>query len=159
MPGPIPMVMGPNGPMPMPSPEQIAAMQRQLAMDAEKAGMTVPQFIGELRHRSLGIKTPANSRQSISGSKLPSRCKHACSRCSNSSSSSKEGDPKLFLRAVLRVNLSPNISTHTAILIPILTLTRILISTKLCVASRSVLCRARPTRLPSRWLSSCAARI
>jgi translocation protein SEC62 len=32
----------------MPSPEQIAAMQRQLAIDAEKMGMTVPQFIGEL---------------------------------------------------------------------------------------------------------------
>jgi hypothetical protein len=30
----------------MPSPEQIAAMQRQLAIDAEKMGMTVPQFIG-----------------------------------------------------------------------------------------------------------------
>lgn len=32
--------------MMMPSPEQIAAMQRQLAIDAEKAGMSVPEFIG-----------------------------------------------------------------------------------------------------------------
>lgn len=29
------------------NPEQIAAMQRQIALDAEKMGMTVPQFIGE----------------------------------------------------------------------------------------------------------------
>ncbi|SPQ25198.1 312893e7-7009-48da-a9e4-2877f1827414 [Thermothielavioides terrestris] len=36
----------------MPSPEQIAAMQRQLAIDAEKMGMTVPQFIEHIkRHR------------------------------------------------------------------------------------------------------------
>lgn len=39
--GPMP------GQMPRPSPEQIAAMQRQLAIDAQKAGMTVPQFLGE----------------------------------------------------------------------------------------------------------------
>ena len=33
----------------MPSPEQIAAMQRQLAIDAEKMGLSVPEFIGESR--------------------------------------------------------------------------------------------------------------
>ncbi|KAL2135745.1 hypothetical protein VTI74DRAFT_7115 [Chaetomium olivicolor] len=38
--------------MPMPSPEQIAAMQRQLAIDAEKMGMTVPQFIEHLKRQA-----------------------------------------------------------------------------------------------------------
>ncbi|KAL2024545.1 hypothetical protein VTK56DRAFT_7588 [Thermocarpiscus australiensis] len=43
----------PNGQMPMmPSPEQIAAMQRQLALDAQKAGMTVPQFIEHLKKQA-----------------------------------------------------------------------------------------------------------
>lgn len=42
------------GQMPgMPSPEQIAAMQRQLAIDAEKAGMTVPQFIEHLKRQAM----------------------------------------------------------------------------------------------------------
>ncbi|KAK4100328.1 translocation protein [Parathielavia hyrcaniae] len=36
----------------MPSPEQIAAMQRQLAIDAEKMGMTVPQFIEHLKRQA-----------------------------------------------------------------------------------------------------------
>jgi len=36
-----------------PSPEQIAQMQRQLAEDAQKAGMTVPQFIEKLREQQL----------------------------------------------------------------------------------------------------------
>lgn len=37
----------------MPSPEQIAAMQRQIAIDAEKAGMTVPQFIEHLKRQAM----------------------------------------------------------------------------------------------------------
>lgn len=37
----------------MPTPEQIAAMQRQLAMDAEKAGMTVPQFIEHIKAQQI----------------------------------------------------------------------------------------------------------
>ncbi|KAK5660486.1 hypothetical protein OQA88_13034 [Cercophora sp. LCS_1] len=37
----------------MPSPEQIAAMQRQLAIDAEKAGMSVPQFIEHLKRQAM----------------------------------------------------------------------------------------------------------
>ncbi len=43
-----------RGQMPgnMPSPEQIAAMQRQLAIDAQKAGMTVPQFIQHLQQKA-----------------------------------------------------------------------------------------------------------
>ncbi|KAJ9138870.1 Translocation protein SEC62 [Pleurostoma richardsiae] len=36
----------------MPTPEQIAAMQRQLAIDAQKAGMTVPQFIEHLKKQA-----------------------------------------------------------------------------------------------------------
>ena len=50
---PLPTMQG--GPMPgqMPSPEQIAAMQRQIAIDAEKAGMTVPQFIEHLKRQAM----------------------------------------------------------------------------------------------------------
>ena len=50
--GPPPMPMGPPGPgqqRMQPSPEQIAAMQRQLAIDAQKAGMSVPEFIQKLK--------------------------------------------------------------------------------------------------------------
>lgn len=36
-----------------PTPEQIAAMQRQLAIDAEKHGMTVPQFVEKLREQAM----------------------------------------------------------------------------------------------------------
>ena len=49
-PQPGQMPMPPPGQMP--SPEQIAAMQRQLAIDAEKAGMTVPQFIEQLKRKA-----------------------------------------------------------------------------------------------------------
>ncbi|KAK3293987.1 translocation protein Sec62-domain-containing protein [Chaetomium fimeti] len=43
-----------GGQMPpmMPSPEQIAHMQRQLAIDAEKMGVTVPQFIEHLKRQA-----------------------------------------------------------------------------------------------------------
>lgn len=46
-------MQGPPQPGQMPSPEQIAAMQRQLAIDAEKAGMTVPEFINHLRQQAM----------------------------------------------------------------------------------------------------------
>lgn len=36
-----------------PSPEQIAMMQRQLAIDAEKNGMTVPEFIERLKAQAM----------------------------------------------------------------------------------------------------------
>ncbi|KKA31133.1 hypothetical protein TD95_000595 [Thielaviopsis punctulata] len=53
-PGPMP---GMPMPMPMPgqqpSPEQIAMMQRQLAMEAEKHGMTVPQFVEQLKRQAF----------------------------------------------------------------------------------------------------------
>ena len=44
------MPMPPPGQMP--SPEQIAAIQRQLAIDAEKHGMTVPQFVEHLKKQA-----------------------------------------------------------------------------------------------------------
>ncbi|KAK3353606.1 translocation protein Sec62-domain-containing protein [Lasiosphaeria hispida] len=46
-------MQGPPQPGQMPSPEQIAHMQRQLAADAEKAGMTVPQFIEQLKKQAM----------------------------------------------------------------------------------------------------------
>jgi translocation protein SEC62 len=36
-----------------PTPEQIQAVQRQLAIDAEKHGMTVPQFVEQLKKQAL----------------------------------------------------------------------------------------------------------
>ncbi|KAF3360108.1 hypothetical protein VdG1_01798 [Verticillium dahliae VDG1] len=51
MPGPPPPGQGiPLQPGQMPSPEQIQAMRRQLEADAQKAGMTVPEF--ELKPRT-----------------------------------------------------------------------------------------------------------
>ncbi|RMJ14090.1 hypothetical protein CDV36_006227 [Fusarium kuroshium] len=47
-PGQIPMPM----PGQRPTPEQIQAMQRQLAIDAEKAGMTVPEFIEHIKRQA-----------------------------------------------------------------------------------------------------------
>ncbi|KAK3687291.1 translocation protein Sec62-domain-containing protein [Podospora appendiculata] len=44
---------GPPQPGQMPSPEQIAEMQRRLAIDAERAGMTVPQFIEQLKRQAM----------------------------------------------------------------------------------------------------------
>lgn len=43
----------PMQPGQMPSPEQIAEMQRRIAADAEKAGMTVPQFIEHLKRQAM----------------------------------------------------------------------------------------------------------
>ena len=42
---------GMPGPGQQPTPAQIQAMQRQLAIDAEKNGMTVPQFIEFLKKK------------------------------------------------------------------------------------------------------------
>jgi translocation protein SEC62 len=36
-----------------PTPEQIAEMQRRIAADAEKAGMTVPEFIAKLKQQAI----------------------------------------------------------------------------------------------------------
>ncbi|KAK4246556.1 hypothetical protein C7999DRAFT_15340 [Corynascus novoguineensis] len=51
----------------MPSPEQIAAMQRQLASDAEKMGMTVPQFIAEHLKRQAQERMQAQQQQAQQG--------------------------------------------------------------------------------------------
>lgn len=37
----------------MPSPQQIAAMQQQLAAEAQKHGMTVPQFVEQLKKQRM----------------------------------------------------------------------------------------------------------
>ncbi|KAI1377770.1 translocation protein [Hypoxylon crocopeplum] len=50
-PGAIPVPMGPGGQMP--SPQQIAAMQQQLAAEAQKHGMTVQQFVEHLKAQRL----------------------------------------------------------------------------------------------------------
>ncbi|KAN0104455.1 translocation protein [Hyaloscypha variabilis] len=39
-----------------PTPEQIAAMQRQLAIDAQKNGMTVPEFVAKLKQQQAAIQ-------------------------------------------------------------------------------------------------------
>ncbi|KAL5406213.1 hypothetical protein PMIN03_007962 [Paraphaeosphaeria minitans] len=47
------MPMGPPQPGQQPTPEQIAHMQRQLAIEAEKAGMTVPEYINRLKQQAM----------------------------------------------------------------------------------------------------------
>lgn len=46
---------GPPPPQPgqQPSPEQIQQMQRQLAAEAQKQGLTVPQFVEKLKQQAL----------------------------------------------------------------------------------------------------------
>ncbi|KAF2713305.1 translocation protein [Pleomassaria siparia CBS 279.74] len=51
--GPSPGPPGPPQPGQQPTPEQIAAMQRQLAAEAEKHGMTVPQYIEQLKAQAM----------------------------------------------------------------------------------------------------------
>lgn len=46
-----------------PSPEQIQQMQRQLATDAEKAGMTVPQFIEKLKAEAIAKQQAAHQQR------------------------------------------------------------------------------------------------
>lgn len=46
-----------------PTPEQIAAMQRQLAIDAEKNGMTVPQFVERLKAQAMAQQQQAMAQQ------------------------------------------------------------------------------------------------
>lgn len=45
--------------MPQISPEQLAMMQRQLAADAQKAGMTVPQFIEHIKEQQQKARMAA----------------------------------------------------------------------------------------------------
>lgn len=39
-----------------PTPDQIAAMQRQLAIDAQKNGMTVPEFVAKLKQQQMAMQ-------------------------------------------------------------------------------------------------------
>jgi translocation protein SEC62 len=41
------------GPGQQPSPEQIQAMQRQIAADAEKHGLSVPEYIAKLKEQAM----------------------------------------------------------------------------------------------------------
>jgi translocation protein SEC62 len=47
------------GPGQMPTPQQIAEMQRKLAADAQKAGMTVPQFIEFIKKKQAEAQAQA----------------------------------------------------------------------------------------------------
>lgn len=47
------MSQGPPQPGQQPTPEQIAMMQRQLAAEAEKNGMTVPEYINKLKQQAM----------------------------------------------------------------------------------------------------------
>lgn len=48
-----PMMVGPNGQNIRPSPEQIRMLQQKLAEDAQKAGMTVPEFVEQLKKNAM----------------------------------------------------------------------------------------------------------
>jgi translocation protein SEC62 len=63
-----PQVQGPQmrlQPGQQPTPEQIAAMQRQLALDAQKAGMTVPQFVEKLKAQAIAQQQAAQQQQAM----------------------------------------------------------------------------------------------
>ncbi|KAI1806180.1 translocation protein [Daldinia bambusicola] len=60
-PGAIPIPMGPGGQMP--TPQQIAAMQQQLAAEAQKHGMTVPQFVEHIKAQRLAQIQAAQRQQ------------------------------------------------------------------------------------------------
>lgn len=50
-----------------PTPEQIAAMQRQIAIDAEKNGMTVPEFIAKLKEQAHAQQMAAQQQAAQGG--------------------------------------------------------------------------------------------
>ncbi|KAI8963844.1 translocation protein [Daldinia sp. FL1419] len=60
-PGAIPIQMGPGGQMP--TPQQIAAMQQQLAAEAQKHGMTVPQFVEHIKAQRIAQIQAAQRQQ------------------------------------------------------------------------------------------------
>lgn len=62
--------MGPNG-MPMPTPQQIQAMQAQLAAEAQKHGMTVPQFIEQIKAQRMAQIQQMQQRQAAQGGAPP----------------------------------------------------------------------------------------
>ncbi|TLD30678.1 hypothetical protein PspLS_02725 [Pyricularia sp. CBS 133598] len=50
-----------------PTPEQIAAMQRQIAADAERAGMTVPEFIEHIKKQQMEMMRQQQQQQQQQG--------------------------------------------------------------------------------------------
>jgi translocation protein SEC62 len=60
---------GPTGPQirlqpgQQPTPEQIQQMQRQLAADAQKAGMSVPQYVERLKAQAIAQQQAAQQQQ------------------------------------------------------------------------------------------------
>ncbi|OTA63686.1 translocation protein [Hypoxylon sp. EC38] len=68
-PGAIPIPVGPGGQMP--SPQQIAAMQQQLAAEAQKHGMTVPQFVEHIKAQRLAQLQQAQRQQQQQGGQGP----------------------------------------------------------------------------------------
>lgn len=59
-PGGNPFAHQPGG---RPTPEQIAQMQQQLAIDAEKNGMTVPEFVEALKRQAMAQQQAAMQQQ------------------------------------------------------------------------------------------------
>lgn len=72
---------GPGG-IPMPAPgqrptqAQIEAMQRQIAHDAEKAGMTVPEFIDHLKKQAMEQQARMRAAQQAGGHEHGPNCNH-----------------------------------------------------------------------------------
>ncbi|KAL7627515.1 Translocation protein S62 [Parahypoxylon ruwenzoriense] len=69
-PNPPPMGM-PMGPGQMPSPQQIAAMQQQLAAEAQKHGMTVPQFVEHIKAQRIAQLQQLQRQQQQQGGQGP----------------------------------------------------------------------------------------
>ena len=61
-PGQNPFAHQPGG---RPTPEQIAQMQQQLAIDAEKNGMTVPEFVEALKRQAMAQQQAAMQQQQM----------------------------------------------------------------------------------------------
>lgn len=55
----------------MPTPQQIAAMQQQLAAEAQKHGMTVPQFVEHIKAQRLAQLQAAQRQQQQQGGQGP----------------------------------------------------------------------------------------
>lgn len=60
-PGQVPQFRLPNGQQP--TPEQIAIMQRQLAEQAQKAGMSVPEFVKKMQQAQQAQQQQAQAAQ------------------------------------------------------------------------------------------------
>lgn len=60
----------------MPTREQIMAMQQQLARDAEKAGMTVPAFIEQLKKQAQEQQAKMQAMQQQQGGHPPHQHQH-----------------------------------------------------------------------------------